>query len=60
MEELLTAKDLARVLGVRVEAIYQRRLRKASLPPGIKLGNLHRFRRVDVENWLTTHTQKSN
>lgn len=60
MDELLTAKDLAKVLGIGVGTIYLRRFKKLPLPPAIKLGKLLRFRRADVENWLTAHIQKKH
>lgn len=56
--ELLTPKDLADLLGLSVNTVYQRRYRHDALPPAIKLGNVIRYRREDVDRWLDEHLER--
>lgn len=55
MEELLTTKDMAKLLGVKVNTVYVRRYRNLPMPPVLRIGNFLRYRRSDVEKWLETH-----
>ena len=50
--ELLTAKDLADLMGWSLHTVYQRRYRADSLPKSITVGQAIRLRREDVEQWL--------
>ena len=52
MNTLLTPEELARMLGLSVQTIYNRRHNGAHLPPALKLGNQIRYRQSDVERWL--------
>lgn len=52
MEQLLTSKMLADLLGLAEQTIYNRHSTGGSLPPCIKLGRLVRFRMSDVEAWI--------
>ncbi|WP_310158721.1 helix-turn-helix domain-containing protein [Herbaspirillum sp. 1173] len=52
MLPLLSPHDLAKVLGVAEQTIYNRHSNRDDLPPSIKLGRLLRFRREDVDTWL--------
>ena len=52
MEPLLSPRDLAKMLGLAEQTIYNRRNTGGDLPQHIKLGRLIRFRICDVEAWL--------
>lgn len=52
MENLLSPKALAKVLGISEQTIYNRLSIRGDLPPSLKLGRLVRFRPDDVETWL--------
>jgi predicted DNA-binding transcriptional regulator AlpA len=52
MEPLLTPRQLAEVLGLSVQTLYNRRSNGASMPPAILIGNKVRYRPRDVERWL--------
>lgn len=49
---LLSPKDLAAMLGIAEQTIYNRHSGGGDLPPCLKLGRLLRFQRDDVEKWL--------
>lgn len=51
-ERLWTVEELARFLGVPVATVYQWRYRRQG-PPGIRVGRHLRFRRADIERWLS-------
>jgi predicted DNA-binding transcriptional regulator AlpA len=55
MEQLLSPRNLADVLGISEQTIYNRHSTGGDLPPTIKLGRLIRFRPTDVESWLKSH-----
>jgi len=57
MEKLLTLTELATLLGVSKQTIYNRHCQRLQLPPCIKLGNLLRFKRTDVESWLNSQIE---
>ncbi len=50
MEKLLTPAELAQLLGVAVQTIYNRLHEGRPLPPCVRIGRLPRF--TDVEAWL--------
>jgi predicted DNA-binding transcriptional regulator AlpA len=52
VEQLLSAKALAEILGLAVQTLYNRHSTGGDLPPSIKLGQQIRFRPSDVEAWL--------
>lgn len=54
MEKLLTPKELANLLGLSVQTIYNRRCMGAPLPIMITIGRRIRFRPTDVDAWLET------
>lgn len=52
LEPLLTIQELATYLGVPIATIYGWRYRGEG-PPGFRVGRHLRFRRSDVEDWIT-------
>jgi predicted DNA-binding transcriptional regulator AlpA len=62
-EELLTVRDLAKILGLNPRTVYVRRWRHAEdLPPAIVIGTGPRpeirFRKSEVEAWLDARTER--
>lgn len=57
VEQLLTPKTLAAMLGLAEQTIYNRHSTGGDLPSVTKLGRLLRFRLVDVEVWLECKRQ---
>jgi len=51
-EQLMTIQELARYLGVPVGTLYQWRYRREG-PPGFRVGRHVRYRRKDVEDWIS-------
>lgn len=51
MEKLLTADEVAAILGVPIATVYQWRSRQLG-PRGYRVGRHLRFREADVEVWL--------
>ena len=60
MEPLLTPKQLANILGLSVQTLYNRRSLGASMPSAVCIGNKVRFRLRDVENWLARQEAKQS
>lgn len=56
--KFLTMQQLADELQVPVKTIYDWRYRRIG-PPSVKVGRSIRFRRTDVERWLTEHKEAS-
>ncbi|MEN8515897.1 DNA-binding protein [Burkholderia sp. RS02] len=54
MDQLLSAKPLAAVLGDEMQTTYNRSSGDGNLPRYMKRGILLRFRSSDVEAWLTS------
>jgi excisionase family DNA binding protein len=52
LDRLLTVEDLADYLDVPVATIYAWRYRRQG-PPGFRVGRHLRYRRADVEQWIT-------
>lgn len=52
MEKLLTPKELADMLGISVQTLYNRRSTGGSLPRAVLIGRLVRFRQIDVDFWI--------
>lgn len=53
MDKLLTADEVADILGVPLATVYQWRSRSVG-PRGYRVGRHLRFREIDVEMWLET------
>ncbi|MEA2000481.1 MAG: helix-turn-helix domain-containing protein [Actinomycetota bacterium] len=52
LDRLLTVEDLAEYLDVPVATIYAWRYRRQG-PPGFRVGRHLRYRRADVEQWIS-------
>jgi excisionase family DNA binding protein len=55
---LLSKKELARLLGVSFRSI-DRHVAAGQLPRPIKVGALSRWRREDIDAWLTSQAAKA-
>lgn len=56
-DALWTVRDVSRYLQIPVSSIYKMTARQAAVPiPHIHIGNMLRFRRNDVDRWLTLLT----
>ena len=55
IDRLMTLAELAEMLGVPVNTVYQWRTRGEG-PPGYRIGRHVRYRRSAVEIWLETQT----
>ena len=54
MENLLTAKQVAELLEVKISTVYDWVSR--GVIPYVKLGRLIRFKKPDVFRWVESHT----
>lgn len=52
MEQLLTPQELAQLLRLSLQTIYNRRNQGGDLPPAVHIGRLVRYKPADVEAWL--------
>ena len=52
MEKLLTPSEVAALLGIAEQTVYNRKCLGASLPPAVRLGRLLRFPEAGVKAWL--------
>jgi excisionase family DNA binding protein len=59
-EHLLTIRDVAAWLGVSKSWVYDHTTRKRPLLPCIRLGELTRFRRADIEKFIEEHANGNN
>jgi predicted DNA-binding transcriptional regulator AlpA len=57
MDKLLTSDQLAAVLGLSVQTLYNRRTRGDALPPCVKVGRLLRYEQTEVRAWLTSQRE---
>lgn len=57
MEKLLTSDQLAAVLGLSVQTLYNRRTRGEPLPPCVKVGRLLRYEQGEVHAWLASQRE---
>ncbi|QKQ51378.1 helix-turn-helix transcriptional regulator [Achromobacter denitrificans] len=57
MEKLLTPAQLAAVLGLSVQTLYNRRTRGEPLPPCVKVGRLLRYEQTEVHAWLASQRE---
>lgn len=58
-ERLLTISDVAVWLGVSKGWVYDHTTRKRPLLPAIRLGEMTRFRREDIERFIREHSSGS-
>ncbi len=56
LDRLLSVEDLAAYLDIPVATIYAWRYRRQG-PPGFRVGRHLRFRREDVERWISERLQ---
>ena len=59
MEQLLTPAQLADLLGLSVQTIYNRHCIGASLPQCVRLGRVLRFPKSGVEAWVASQIEQS-
>lgn len=52
MTQLLTPRELASLLSLKEQTIYNRHSLGGSLPTAIKIGSRLRFRQADVDAWI--------
>ncbi|MFY2072568.1 helix-turn-helix domain-containing protein [Achromobacter xylosoxidans] len=57
MDKLLTSDQLAAVLGISVQTLYNRRTRGEPLPPCVKVGRLLRYEQAEVHAWLASQRE---
>lgn len=57
MDKLLTSDQLAAVLGLSVQTLYNRRTRGDPLPPCVKVGRLLRYEQTEVHAWLASQRE---
>lgn len=58
MDQLLTPAQLAGLLQISVQTIYNRHCTGASLPPCVRIGRVIRFPLSGVENWIAGQAEK--
>lgn len=56
-DALLTIEDVARISGLSVRTLYNRRARGTG-PRGLNLGRSLRFSRADVDAWLAQYVDE--
>jgi excisionase family DNA binding protein len=59
-EGLLTVADVADWFGVSRSWVYDHVTRKQPLLPCIRIGEVTRFRRVDIEKFIEEHSQEKH
>jgi excisionase family DNA binding protein len=59
-EHLLTIQDVAQWLGVSKGWVYDHTTRKRPLLPCIRMGEMTRFRREDIEKFIEEHVRKAS
>jgi excisionase family DNA binding protein len=57
MERLLTAPEVAEILGVHVNYVWAEA--KRGHIPSITIGRARRFRTPEIERWLEENTQRA-
>lgn len=57
MTQLLSPRELANLLSLKEQTIYNRHSAGGSLPPCLKIGNRLRFRQSDVDAWIAAQIQ---
>lgn len=58
MQKLLTPAELAGLLGLATQTIYNRHSTGASLPPCVRIGRVIRFPESGVEAWVAALVEK--
>lgn len=58
-DELLKAADVAQLLGISVDSLYQLRYLHHA-PPAIKIRGRLRWRRSDIDRWLDGQAEQSS
>jgi len=58
MENLLTPAELAAILGLSPQTIYNRRCAGVSLPPCISIGRVIRFPESGIWPWLHSQSEQ--
>ena len=57
MTQLLSPRELANLLSLKEQTIYNRHSTGGSLPACLKIGNRLRFRQSDVDAWIAAQIQ---
>lgn len=57
MNKLLTPAELAGLLGLATQTIYNRHSAGASLPPCVRIGRLVRFPQSGIEDWIAAQAE---
>lgn len=57
MTQLLSPRELATLLSLSEQTIYNRHSAGGNLPPCIKIGTRLRFRLSDVDVWITSQLE---
>ncbi|MBU2642560.1 MAG: helix-turn-helix domain-containing protein [Gammaproteobacteria bacterium] len=58
MNKQLTPAELAELLGMATQTIYNRHCEGASLPPCVRIGRLIRFPEDGVQAWLDAQREQ--
>jgi excisionase family DNA binding protein len=59
LEPLISAQELAEYLDVPVATVYAWRYRRQG-PPGLRVGKHLRYRRIDVNEWISGQLEDSS
>ena len=59
LEPLISAQELAEYLDVPVATLYAWRYRRQG-PPGLRVGRHLRYRRIDVNEWISGQLEDSS
>jgi predicted DNA-binding transcriptional regulator AlpA len=57
MTQLLSPRELANLLSLKEQTIYNRHSTGGNLPPCLKIGNRLRFRQSDVDVWIAAQIE---
>jgi predicted DNA-binding transcriptional regulator AlpA len=57
MNKLLTPAELAGLIGLATQTIYNRHSAGASLPPCVRIGRLVRFPQSGIEDWIAAQAE---
>lgn len=60
MTQLLTPRELASLLSLKEQTIYNRRSTGGSLPTAIKIGSRLRFRQKDIDAWIAGQVESQS
>jgi excisionase family DNA binding protein len=59
LERLLTVREVANWLGVSKAWIYDHTTRKRPFLPCVRMGDMTRFRRQDIEKFIEEHAKRN-